>query len=219
MGNNPQAFIKIGDCDATPTWFLGDFDLGPRYYNLGEYASLQETILYFSGSFGRESVAVKRGFNAAAVLSPMWADRKQCNKGETPLDCEIRIQNPAFALILLGTNDIHNPAQFEPNVRKILDRLIEKGILPVLSTKADNAEGDYQMNLTLARLAQEYDVPLWNYWKAVQSLPHQGLQEDQIHLTFAANDFNNPQNLQAAWPWRNLTALQTLDFLRRSLHP
>jgi len=219
LGNNPHRFIKVGDCDATPTWFLGDFDLGTRYYSLGKYQSLQVTIDYFQGSFSRESVAVKRGFNAAAVLSPMWADRSQCQKGETPLDCEIRINNPSFALILLGTNDIHNPEQFEPNLRKILEQFITKGIVPVLSTKADNAEGDYQMNLTIARLAQEYDLPLWNYWKAVQNLPKQGLQEDNIHLTFAPNVFDNPANLQAAWPWRNLTALQMLELMRQSVAP
>lgn len=218
MGNRPNSFIKIGDCDATPTWFLGDFDQGPHLYSLGEYTELQQTIDYFKGSFGRDSVAVRRGFNSASVLSPIWANSAECNKNETPLDCEVRIQNPSIALLLIGTNDTHNPEQFEPNLRKILDRLIERGILPILSTKADNREVDHRINQVIVQLAHEYDIPLWNFWLAIQPLPSHGLQEDGVHLTFAANHFNDPVRMKAAWPWRNLTALQVLDVVRRELN-
>lgn len=217
LGNNPRAFSKIGDCDATTTWFLGDFDLGPRHYSLGEYAPLQETIDYFHGSFGRDSVAVRRGFNTASVLSVLWADRAQCEKNETPLECELRLHQPSLALLLLGTNDIHRPEQFEPNLRKIIEQLIEKGVLPILTTKADNLEGDHRINQIIVAVADEYELPVWNYWKAVQPLPNQGLQEDKAHLTFASNKFDNPLNMQAAWPWRNLTALQTLDAVRKGM--
>ena len=217
MGNEPRSFIKVGDCDATTSWFLGDFDLDSRHYSLGDYHELQETIDYFQGSFGRESVAVKRGFNTASVLSPIWADPTVCEKNETPLDCEIRLRKPSYALILLGTNDVHKPSQFEPNLRKILDHLIEKGVLPILSTKADNREGDHTINATLAKLAYEYDIPLWNFWLAVQHLPAHGLQEDGSHLTFASNQFDDPFRMKSAWPWRNLTALQTLDAIRKGL--
>ena len=218
MGNQPGSFIKIGDCDATPTWFLGDFDQGPRFYSLGGYPELQQTIDYFQGSFGRDSVAVRRGFNSASVLSPIWANSEACNKNETPLDCEIRNQNPSIALLLIGTNDTHRPEQFEPNLRRILDQLIDQGILSILSTKADNREGDHRINQIIARLAHEYDLPLWNFWLAIQPLPAQGLQEDGVHLTFAANHFDDPTRMKAAWPWRNLTALQVLDVLRQELN-
>jgi hypothetical protein len=42
------------------------------------------------------------------------------------------------------------------------------------------------------------------------------LQGDKEHLTWAPNFFNDPLNLQAAWPQRNLLALQMLDLLRRT---
>jgi hypothetical protein len=58
LGNNPNAFSNIGDCDATTTWFLSDFDLGPQYYSLGEYGYLQAMIDAFHGSFSRQSIAV-----------------------------------------------------------------------------------------------------------------------------------------------------------------
>jgi hypothetical protein len=213
LGNNPQAFSKVGDCDATTTWFLGDFDAGPDAYSLGEYSDLQPVIDYFQGSWGRNSVAVKRGFTAASVLTPLWADPALCQANETPLACELRLHRPSFALILLGTNDVNHQEVFEANMRAVLDTLIANGVVPVLATKADNLEGDHEINATIARLAYEYQVPLWNFWLAVQPLPGDGLQEDGAHLTFAGNRFDDPDRMQAAWPWRNLTALQTLDLV------
>lgn len=211
LGNQPNVFTLVGDCDATPTWFLGDFDLGPKHYNLGSYTNLQDEIDYFQGSFGHQSLAVRRGFVAASVLAPLWADPKKCEKGETPLSCEIRITKPAFAFILLGTNDYNHRKAFEPNMRKILDQLIEKGVLPILGTKADNMEKDYSLNAAIARLATEYELPLWNFWAATDPLPAHGLDPDLTHLTWASNDFSDPAKMQSAWPWRNLTALQTLE--------
>ncbi len=209
-GNQPNVFSLIGDCDATPTWFLGDFDLGPKHYNLGQYTDLQDEIDYFKGSFSRPSLAVRRGFVAASVLTPLWADPKLCEKGETPLLCELRLNKPSFAFILMGTNDYNHREVFEPNMRKILDTLIANGVVPILGTKADNLEGDYALNATIAALAHEYDLPLWNFWAATQPLPENGLDTDKTHLTWAANDFSDPAHMQSAWPWRNLTALQTL---------
>jgi hypothetical protein len=99
----------------------------------------------------------------------------------------------------------------------IIERLIEHGVIPILSTKADNREGNHRINQLITTLAYEYDLPLWNYWKAVQSLPNHGLQADLEHLTWAGPFFNDPERMKNAWPWRNLTALQVLDFLNRSV--
>jgi hypothetical protein len=216
-GNNPNAFSKIGDCESTPAWFLGAFDKGPNDYHLGGYTSLADVILAFHGSFARDSVAARRGFNSSSVFSPLWADAKQCLANEGPLECEYRLQNPIFAFIMLGSNDYINPAGFEPNLRKIIEFSIQRGVVPVLSTKADNLEKDESINAVIARLAQEYDIPLWNFWAAVQGLPDVGLQPDGAHLTFASPFFDQPENMQHAWPVRNLTALQTLDSLWRGL--
>lgn len=217
LGNNPQAFSKIGDCEAVANWFLKDFDLGERFYTLGEYAGLQPVIDYYKGSFQRESLAAKAGFTAASALSPLWADYYKCEKNETPLECEYRVHKPSLAFIILGTNDYNHRATFEPNLRQVVERSLELGVVPVLVTKADNLEGDNSLNATIAAIANEYDVPLWNYWAAVQGLPNQGLQEDKAHLTWAPNQFDNVANLQYAWPVRNLNALQTLELIKNSL--
>lgn len=210
-GNNPLAFSKIGDCGSTPGWFLGDFDRGPRYYELGEYEQLSAVIQAFQGSYGRASLAARSGFNASALFVPLWSDRTYCQAGETPLACEYRVHQPSMAFIMLGTNDVWHPDEFEPQMRKIIEFSIENGVIPVLATKADNQEGDHSINATIARLAWEYDIPLWNFWRAVDPLPDHGLQEDQAHLTWASNAFDDPEALTKAWPVRNLTALQVLN--------
>lgn len=211
LGENPNAFSKVGDCGSTPSWFLGDFDRGPQYYNLGDYTELGAVIQQYQGSFGRTSLAARSGFNASSVFAPIWADRSQCAANETPLACEYRIHRPILALITLGTNDVWHQDTFESQMRLIIEYSIQNGILPVLATKADNDEGDGSINATIARLAQEYDIPLWNYWQAVQPLPDHGLQPDGAHLTWGPNRFNDPKAMESAWAVRNLTALQVLD--------
>lgn len=96
-------------------------------------------------------------------------------------------------------------------MRKVIEFSLEQGVLPILGTKADNREGNHLINQTIARLAYEYDLPLWNFWLAAQDLPGRGLQEDGSHLTFAAPFFDRPAALKSAWPVRNLNALQILE--------
>lgn len=210
MGNHPRAFSKVGDCGSTPSWFLGDFDRGPRFYNLGEYTYLQTVIDHYRGSFERTSLAALAGYNTSSVLTPLWSKKEYCKNDESPLVCEYRLHRPVIALITLGANDVYHIESFEPQLRKIIEFSIEQGVIPVLATKPDNLEKDHRINRITVQLATEYQIPLWNYWKAVQPLPNHGLQDDGVHITFAANDFSNPLNMQAGWPIRNLTALQVL---------
>jgi len=219
MGNDPTHFSVIGDCQNVSSYFLSVFEK-PDEYSLGdEYAYLQPTIDYYQGSFSRVSVAVKGGFNAAAVISPLRSDPKTCNPNESPLDCELRIWKPSVVLVSMETWWSQKPEQeYEKYMRKVLDRIIETGAVPIIATKADNLEGDYAINATVAKLAYEYDIPMWNFWAAVQPLPNHGLSDDGFHLTFGRNFFDDPVRMNNdAWPWRNLTALQTLDAVHNSL--
>jgi len=214
LGRDVHVVSVIGDCESSSDWFLKDFSKDERYYNLGPYADLQETIDFFGPSLGYRSYAAIRGATATTVLTPLWADPQVCESNETPLSCEYRLHNPAFAFIALGTNDVHKPDQFEPKMREIIDYSLIQGIVPILVTKADNLEGDESINLTIAKLSVEYQLPVWNFWAAVQPLPDRGLQNDQSHLTFGSNFFDKPENLKRAWPIRNLTALQVLEAMR-----
>jgi hypothetical protein len=210
-GNNPAAFSKIGDGEISTVWFLTQYDMDSINYRLGSHTELEPVIKHFSGSFGRVGPAAGRGYNTTIILGPVLAGTKDCNPGEAHLDCELRVYHPSFAIISLGTNQIWEPEVFEPGLRQIVEGLLQAEVVPILSTKADNKEGNYRINTIIARLAYEYNLPLWNFWRVVQPLPSHGLQADNEHLTYAYSDFSNPINFQFAWPWRNLTALQVLD--------
>jgi hypothetical protein len=209
-GNDPHAFSKIGDGEISTEWFLADFDLG--YYKLGDYQNLQAAIENFHGSFSRIGIASHRGFNTNLILDPSANDPTLCSSNESPLECEMRIHQPSIVILSLGTNQVHRPEEFESGMRQILQILLSNHVLPILSTKGDNLEGDEIINRAIACLAQEYQIPLWNFWAAIQPLPDHGLQPDLEHLTYyGSNDFMNPRAMQSAWTVRNLTALQVLD--------
>ncbi len=215
LGNRPNAFSKIGDGEISSEWFLTDFDLGA--YKLGPYTDLRLVIGKFFGSYGRVSQAAEDGFTTSLILDPAAADQQVCNEGESPLDCELRLHKPSFAFISLGATQIGEPEVFEAGLRQVVTHLLEKGVVPILSTKADNLEGDNRINQVIASVALEYHVPLWNFWSAVQPLPGHGLQDDMASLTYAEPDFSDASDMLAAWPWRNLTALQVLDAVWRSV--
>jgi len=219
MGNDPTHFSVIGDCQNVSSYFLSVFEQ-PGEYSLGEqYAYLQPTIDHYQGSFSRVSVAVKGGFNAAAVISPLRSDPKVCNANESPLDCELRLWKPSIVIVSMETWWSQKPEEeYAKYMRKVLDRIIETGAVPIIATKADNLEGNNAINTTVAQLAYEYDIPMWNFWAAVQPIPDHGLSDDGFHLTFARNFFDDPKRMENAWPWRNLTALQSLDAVRKGLN-
>jgi hypothetical protein len=218
LGNDPTHFSVIGDCQNVSSYFLSAFDQ-PGEFSLGEeYAHLQPTIDYYEGSFSRRSLAVKGGFNVAAILSPLRADPKFCHKDESPLDCELRAWKPSVVFVSMETWWSEKPeVEYDKYMRRVIERLLAKGVVPIIATKADNLEGDHGINATIAQIAYNYDIPLWNFWAAVQPLPNHGLSSDHFHLTFARNFFDDPVRMESAWPWRNLTALQTLDVVRRGL--
>ena len=218
MGNDPKRFSVIGDCQNVSSYFLSMFD-HPGEYSLGEgYTHLQSTIDYYQGSFSRKSLAVKGGFNVAAILSPLRADPKSCNKDESPLDCELRTWKPSIVFVSMETWWSEKPEEeYDKYMRRVIERILETGAVPIIATKADNLEGDHGINATIAQIAYEYDIPFWNFWAAVQPLPNHGLSDDNFHLTFARSFFDDPVRMKSAWPWRNLTALQTLDVVRKGL--
>lgn len=209
MGLDPHAFSKVGDCQSVKASFMGFFDIPERYSLGNDYSYLQRSIDNFSGHFNTDGQAVKGGFNAAAVLSPLWADPNVCLAGESPLECELRVNKPIIVVVSLEVWwDGRTPQQYETLMRRILDTIIAHGAVPILATKADNVEGDNSLNLSTAKLAEEYDLPLWNFWAAVQPLPAHGLdlnRNDGFHIS------------TEAWNTRSFTGLEALDSVWRGL--
>ncbi len=220
LGRDPHLFSKIGDCQNITTFFLASFDI-PGHYRLGPYEDLQATIDWFKGSFGRESLSVKGGLNVAAALNPLRTDPDSCESSESPLACEIRLNNPSLVLISFEEAWDGDVLKYETYMRRVIEYTIDQGVVPVVATKADNIEGGDRINALIAQLAWEYDIPLWNFWGAVQPIRYHGLSKDGFHLTQATGDknyfFDLPSAKWSGWMMRNLTALQVLDGARREL--
>jgi hypothetical protein len=227
LGRDPHAFSKVGDCQVATDFFLVAFDSSGSYYKLGEYIYLQETIDWFSGSFARRSKSMRDAMRAESLFSSLFADPKECQPGEGPLACEYRLHNPSIAIISMeqtwGRNiDLEKYTRY---MRQAIEYSISQGIVTILATKADNLEGDNQINRIIAQLAWEYDIPLWNFWAAVQPLPYHGLisntpsgEADMYHLTAGIYyDLSLSGNQRTGWTLRNLTALQSLDAVWRGV--
>jgi hypothetical protein len=217
-GNDPKKFSKVGDCQNIRQYFLGMFDAPVTYYLGEKYGYLSSTISHFSGSWNRLSESVRTGFNVASVLTSLYANPGNCHPGESPIACEFRIWNPSIAIISMETWTAGRPTSlYESYLRQIVEFSISQGVLPILATKADNLEGDNSINLIVARIARDYDIPLWNFWAAAQPLPDHGLTGDNFHLTPGSNFFNRDGILSLGWPVRNLTALQAIDAVLKAV--
>lgn len=209
LRNNPHAFSKVGDCQGIKEVWLGVYDQPGLYTLAPENAFLQETIAWFAGSFNRNGFAVMGGYNARAVLQPAVADPGYCQPGESPIECEYRQHHPSIVLVSLEFYyDGRTTQNYEQYLREVIDFFVARGTLPILATKADNMEGDESINLTTAKLALEYDLPLWNFWRAVQPLPNHGMditRPDGFHISVDA------------WRERSATSLQALDAVWRGV--
>jgi hypothetical protein len=203
QGRNPHNFSVIGDCQAIPFVFMGPFERAELEPDSAE-SNLWNAINQFKGSFVRQGMAVRGGFTAASILSPIQADPHFCIPGETPLTCEYRLHNPAFVLITLETwLDPNTVDRYEIYLRKILDYVIERGTVPILLTKADSSElrsRTHVINPAIMRVARDYDVPVINFWRAAQYLDNYGIDpaREGFHLS------------QEGYDLKNILALRTL---------
>ena len=225
-GNQPHVFAKVGDSITVAPTFLLPFGYGQ--FNLRGYGYLADVVNdYASGwarngnSFTNVSLAAKGGWSSFNVLDPSQADHSLCNADEPPLWCEYRLSRPSVALIMLGTNDVMDTsdAAFQANLQRIVGDSINFGVVPVLSTIPAFHRTGYEarvaeLNSIITMVARQNDIPLWDYWAAMEGLPNEGLGPDGIHPSAGPDsaDFT-PDNLQYGYTVRNLTALEALDAL------
>lgn len=216
LGRNPRAFSTAGDSTIESPYFLSRFDGSP--YNLGAFQYLQAVIEHFKGSYSRKSQAVRIGQHSWTLLNPTWADKTQCQSGESPLACEIRLNNPSVVILRLGANDAGVPKLFDKKMRAVVEYAIDQGVIPVLSTKPDQRQGTEQINDLLRKIAVDYKIPIWDFARVSDTLPGRGLGPDGVHLTsFYQHDYTLPQAFQRGHGVQNLTALILLDKIWRVL--
>jgi hypothetical protein len=209
LGNDPHAFSIFGDCQAEPDVFMGVYETDPAAV-AALPVKLQETVGWFSGSFNRLSPTVKPATTTGALLWSAWHENKYtCTIYESPMLCELRIHKPSYVIIQVGTHYENRNADY---MRKILDQLIKKGVVPILATKADNRELDDRVNTAYAALVVEYNLPFWNFWAAVDDLPNRGLYtrpdatwQGDLYLTATASAIHRR------------SALEALDAVRRAV--
>ncbi len=222
-GNDPARFSKVGDSNTVMPSFLGCFDSGEGTgYDLGPYTELKEVIEQFQWSFSRNSRAAKNGATAYDMDVYHWYTDDVCWPYESALSCEYRLFTPSIAFIGFGTNDaLLDIELYEEHLRSLVQKTMDRKIVPILLTKADDLEGDGSFNEVTAKIAAEFNVPLWNLWKAMSALPNNGLKDGDVHPTssdvslcnFAGSDLEN-----YGWTVRNLSALKALDRVWRLLN-
>ncbi|PKO08551.1 MAG: hypothetical protein CVU40_14715 [Chloroflexi bacterium HGW-Chloroflexi-2] len=213
-GRNPQNISVVGDCQAIPFVFLGKF--GIHQYSLSPSDQyLEDMIEYYRPSFTREGNAVRGGFTAASVLTSIRSDPDHCIRGETPLECEWREQNPSIAFINMETwRENGTVDRYESYLRTIVEFSINQGTLPIIITKADKAEAEtHVINPAMARIAFEYDVPLINFYQAAQYLENYGIDPNRegFHLSDAGYDLKQIlalRTLYKIWSWTNQSKLE-----------
>jgi hypothetical protein len=201
LGNDPTTFSIFGDCQARPEEFFGVFETDPLMLE-SLPPELRQTVLHFNGSFNRESPTAQDGTTPGALLWTQWhRGRFGCTFAETPVECELRIHKPSFVIIQIGS---HFESRNTEYLRRIITQLIENGVVPILATKADNRELDHRVNRDMALLADEFNLPLWNFWAALNDLPNRGLYthndrplQGDIYLTEDAQEIQRMTGLAA----------------------
>jgi hypothetical protein len=233
-GRNPAMFSKVGDSMTYSNSFLMPF--AADEYELGDFENLQPLIDFIvaeswieeeeATAFDRANYATQLGFSTSSALDPTWAVAEACEANESPLVCEYRVSNSAFAIIMFGTNDVmfFDEATFDFFLRQVILETINHDVVPIMSTfpiRPEKPDEAVQLNKVIVRIAEDYDLPLINLVKALEDLPNGGVDlSDTLHLTIPVGStvatFTD-EGLSGGYTVRNLVTLLSLDTLMRSL--
>lgn len=203
-GLRDDFLLSVGDCNSESIWYLESLldDDPPESINASYYDSeqAQNTINYYSNAFAFKGQSVNSGLNAASVLDPFWASADVCAFGDSPLTCDYALTDSFASLIMFGANDVNvlSTAGYETAIREIIETTLERDVIPILSTfTVRPIEGTttyvtgVRFNAVLVQLAEEYQIPLVNFWLATRDLADRGILEDNAHLTVPGFNIRN----------------------------
>jgi hypothetical protein len=215
---------KIGDSITVSGDFFTCFARDD--VKLGGHADLEATRAFFAkgradplhDSFTRKSLAATIG----------WQATKPIEGNPSPLDQEIDATTPATAIVMYGTNDAfpQGVAPFAKALAVITDRLLARGVIPILETappRRDDARANVLVEEIVAitkAIAESRQVPLVDLHAALAPLPRAGLKQDGIHPGAHVDGIPRPcwfdaAALQHGMNQRNLRTLEALDRVRR----
>jgi hypothetical protein len=219
-----DSFAKIGDSVTAS----GDFFhcLATGKVRWGKHADLRSTVAKFRTATGpnpfqRESLAARIGWSAYKVLEGH----------PSPLQRELAVMQPRYALVMFGTNDIEigQLHYFADRMFDLVEQLAGRGVVPVLSTIMSRQDRDGaaasvpRYNAVIRGIAQARQLPLVDYHRKLVQLPGQGVGADGIHPTTYvgalgrnACDFTDA-GLRYGYNLRNLLMLHALQRVSTAL--
>jgi hypothetical protein len=219
-----DVFAKVGDSITVSSSFLGCYAGSDVKY--GGHGSLEPTRAFFAEtkadsthtSFDRPTLAAAVGWSAKAALTG----------SPNPIEKEVDAIQPAFAVIMFGTNETYPTGvhPFEHNLLADVDALLGLGVVPLMSTippRGDDPVANAlvpEMNAVVRAVAQARQVPLMDYHQLLAGLPDYGLAGDGVHPQVYVSGgahacWLTPDALQEGMNQRNLVVLEALDRAKR----
>ncbi len=241
VGRSPDVFAKVGDSNTELPGNLYGF--GCRTVDFGDQEQYAPVVQRYRqvefqlagepgctpiNSFSRLSAATRSGSYSVFPVRRIrdynllfGRPDPACDEDETPLDCEIRLTNPRYTIVMTGTNDLGFDANFTDIVpgsstaarlALVVERIRQAGSVPVLSNLPpswvpqtpdfDEWGGVIELNEQIQEVADELNVPLINLWRALteDQMIDRGLDSDGVHLSVyggneSPNVFENSVNL------------------------
>lgn len=222
-----DVFAKVGASNTVNTNFFHCF--AGDDVMLGEHQGLAASLDFFRKTKADET---KVSFNRTSLAATVgWGAFKTVEGSPTPIEKEVAAISPAFAVVLLGTNDTYEQGVvgFDRSLLKAIDQMLSLGVVPLMTTippRADKVEADAlvpEMNAIIRAVAQHRQVPYLDLWKLLDALPDKGLVSDGIHMGVyvsggkARGCWLTPEALGDGMNLRNLISLEALDRARRFL--
>lgn len=240
QGRRAGVFVVVGDDTAADTNFLAplvDTNIDLEGTNLRDIVEFyRQAMIDADGrsSLNHQRLATGEGWRAADLFDPARSNNFFCNAGEAPLDCELRVAQPAVVIISVGLNDAlsgTDPNVFRATMEQIIQRVLSSGAIPVVLTLPPRPDAAAQIDTVNVAIleavravstASNTSVPVYNLWSALNELPNSGLNADNVSLSIApsgAGDLHEEAANNFGSNRRNRQTMRILRDLREQIFP
>jgi len=227
VGANPGVFSAIGD--TPPEDFLFDLAGGTGDFgDLTDASDLSDVVFYFAVAALQNGNSFQAGGALASggdwtvndLLNSNNSDPTICQPGETPIDCEMRVNKPAVVLVFVGRNDVFagTPVdQFETDLNTVVNKIIDGGGIPVLTTIPGDVNSYpvlLEYNTVIIRISDDNELPLINMARVMSNYPER--VNSDLTLSDSGNDTLYSQQIVQIYgrSMRNVLALRMLQQLK-----